>query len=167
MTPIDTTTYAFNETQFSELLLRKFFPEHTDRESGVLREYLLRHLGEFDRVQFSVRIGEGLAPDPTHLPAVQKNTVRGTQKRIDLLTWSGAQPTIVECKERVTPASLGQILTYRQLFREEYPDVEDPGLVVVGRFSDPDTLRSLSAHGIQVFLYPLEPPPGQAVGSGV
>lgn len=164
---MDTTRYAFNAGEFTELLLRKFYPERTDRESGVIRDFLLEHIHDFDRLQFSVRIGEGMAPNPDHLPAVQRNTVFGTQKRIDVLAWTGAQPTIVEVKERVTPASLGQILTYRQLFVEENPDVAIPGLVVIGRYSDDDTLRSLTAHGITVYLYPPADVAGSAAASGV
>jgi hypothetical protein len=164
---MDATRNAFNAGDFTELLLRKFYPERTDRESGVIRDFLLEHIHDYDRLQFSVRIGEGMTPNPDHLPAVQRNTVFGTQKRIDMLAWSGSQPTIVEVKERVTPASLGQILTYRQLFREDNPVAEDPIWVVIGRYSDEDTLRSLTAHGVTVFLYPPADAGGNAGGGGV
>jgi hypothetical protein len=147
------TGYDFDATEFAELLLRKFYPEKTDRESGVLRDYLRVHLHEFDRISFSVRIGDGLPPDPAHLPGIQANTARFTKKRMDFLAWAGAQPVIGEVKERVTPSALGQIQTYRHLFREEFPDAPEPRLVVVGRTSDDDTLRALHAYGVDVYLY--------------
>lgn len=145
--------YKFAQADFATLLLRKFYPERTDRESTVLRDYLLEHLAEFDSISFSVRIGTGLAPDPTHLPGVQRNTVFSSQKRMDFLARSGTHWTIGEVKERVTPASLGQIQTYRHLFLEELPDATEPALVVIGRYSDADTIRVLQAHGITVYLY--------------
>src|SRR5262245_8151124 len=100
----------------------KFYPERTDGESAVIRDFLLEHLEEFDSVDFSVRIGEGITPDPSHLPGVQRQTAFNSKKRIDVLAWRGPQPVIVEVKQRVTPASLGQILTYRNLWLEEHPD---------------------------------------------
>lgn len=159
--------YTVNALELARYVVAKHFPERTTREDDVILAFIAAHGHEFDRWTFSKRIGVGLAPDPSHLPAVQRNTIYGTQKRIDILAWSGRQPTIIEVKERVTPAALGQILTYRSLFREEFPDVEDPGLVVVGRFSDDDTLRSLQAHGVTVYLYPLQDAGGVSSERGV
>lgn len=145
--------YRFQSGDLAELLLRRFYPERTDRESGVLRAFLLTHGHEYDRFSFSVRIGQGIAADPDHLPGVQRSTVFSSQKRIDMLAWQGNSPTIVEVKERVTPASLGQILTYRHLLMQEIPDAPEPSLVIIGRYSDPDTIASLNAHGVTVYTY--------------
>jgi hypothetical protein len=145
--------YQFGADDLATLILRRFYPERTDRESTVIRDFLLAHGREYDRFAFSVRVGQGATPDPSHLPAVQANAVFSSRKRIDILAWSGAQPTIIEVKERVTPASLGQILTYRHLFLEENPDALEPALVVIGRFSDADTLRALQAAGVTVYIY--------------
>ena len=144
---------AAGGANLTTLLLRRFYPERTDRESGVIRDWLLAHGAEYDRFTFSVRVGEGLSADPTHLPAVQRATVFSSRKRIDVLAWQGDQVTIIEVKERVTPSSLGQILTYRHLWSEEHPELPEPALTIIGRYSDDDTLRSLSAHGVTVLLY--------------
>ena len=37
--------YEFRPDQFSEVLLRRFFPEKTDHESKLLREFLMVHGG--------------------------------------------------------------------------------------------------------------------------
>ncbi len=147
------SAYDFTGDDLATLILRRFYPERTDRESTVIRDFLLAHGQEFDRFSFSVRVGEGQAPNPEHLEGVQRNTVFSTRKRIDLLAWRATQPVLVEVKERITPASLGQIQTYRHLWLEEHPDAPDPELVVIGRTSDEDTLRVLAAHGITVYLY--------------
>lgn len=149
--------YDFAATDLASLILRRFYPERTDRESGVLRDFLLAHGAEFDRFTFSLRVGQGQTPDPTHLEGVQDNAVFSSRKRIDLLAWRGRQPVIVEVKERVTPASLGQILTYRKLWLDENPDALEPELIVIGRYSDDDTIRTLQANGVTVLLY--EPAP--------
>lgn len=159
--------YDFSKDDLATLLLRRFYPERTDRESTVIRDFLFAHGAEFDRFSFSVRVGQGIVPDPTHLPAIQENTIFSSRKRIDILAWQGTQPFIIEVKERVTPAAVGQILTYRHLWLEEFPDAPDPRLVVVGRYSDDDTLRAAQAQGITVYLYEPGATDGHAVAGRV
>lgn len=146
--------YVYDPKDFALLLIRSHFPERTDGESVVIRAFLLEHLREFDGITFGHRVGRGEPADPSHLPAIQQQTTLNTQKRIDILAMRGRQPVIIEVKQRVTPAALGQILTYRHHYLEANADVPDPELIVVGRESDADTLAALSAHGITVYLYP-------------
>lgn len=145
--------YPFDRDALALLLTRTYYPERTDRESAIIRDWLVARGHLYDRFAFSVRVGVGLAPNPEHLAGVQRNTVFSSLKRIDVLAWQGDQPTIIEVKERITPAVLGQLQTYRQLFLEKYPDAEPPALVAIGRTSDDDTIRALQAHGVTVFLY--------------
>jgi len=146
--------YDFSKDALALLLLRRFYPERTDRESTIIRDYLLAHGTEFDRFAFSVRVGVGQTPDPTHLEGVQTNTVFSTKKRIDMIAWKGSQAHIHEFKERVSPAVLGQLQTYRHLWLEENPDALEPRLVAIGRLADDDTLRVLQANAIDVYVYP-------------
>lgn len=148
--------YTFTGDQIAALLIARWYPEKTGREAGVIRDWLKVHYSEYDKLQFSVRIGEGMTPNPEHIGGIQYMTTRNTQKRIDVLAWRGARADIVECKERVTPGVLGQLQTYRQLFLEANPGQGEPGLVCIGRTSDPDTIRVLQTHGITVYLYPVE-----------
>lgn len=149
-----------------KLLIARFYPERTRLESEVIRDFLTAHGLEYDRIEFSVRVGQGRTPNPAHLPGVQRATVFSTQKRIDLLCWQGTRPTIVEVKIRLTPASLGQIKTYRALLLEQYPELEEPKLLAVGAMSDEDTLRALTGEGVDVFLYPDALNRAQAARSG-
>jgi hypothetical protein len=137
--------YAFDRNDFALLLIRKAYPERTDGESAVIRAFLHRAPERVRSIVFGKRVGQGEPPDPTHLPAIQRQTTLNTQKRIDILAFRGAQPIIIEVKQRVTPAALGQILTYRHHFVEENPDAPEPDLWIVGRESDADTLAAISA----------------------
>lgn len=150
--------YDYGISDLALLLLQRFYPERTDRESTVIRDWLQAHGAEYDRFSFSVRVGQGQTPAANLDPGVAKSVEFSSRKRIDILAWQGQSPTIIEVKERVTPAALGQILTYRQLFLEESPDAPDPRLVIVGRYSDEETIRSINAHGIDVLLFDAAPP---------
>lgn len=145
--------YDFLRDSFPELLIRRFYPEKTDRESGLLKEFLARHLHDYDRVSFSVRIGEGIQPDPSHLSGIQKSTTFSSRRRIDMVLWQGQQVTICEAKDRLRHDVLGQLLSGRQLWLEERPDDPEPKLVAIGRYSDEETERILTSHGITVYVY--------------
>lgn len=146
--------YNYDRNDFALLIIRSHFPERTDGESHVIRAFLLEHLRDYDRITFSKRVGHGITPDPTHLPAVQANTAFSSMLRIDILAWRGPTPILIEVKQDVTPAALGQILTYRHYLLEEYPTAPEPDLVVVGRTGSPDAIAALQAHGVTVYLYP-------------
>lgn len=141
----------------AELLLRRWFPERTDRESAVIKDFLLERGREFDRYEFSVHVGNGTRPDPEHLPGIQKTTVFSSQKRIDMLAWKGAGVTLFEVKARIGIAVLGQLQAYAQLLLEARPGILIERLAAIGRSSDDDTLRVLASNGIDVYLYPDEP----------
>lgn len=158
---------TFTAGDFPSLLIAKFYPEKTDRESGIIQDFLKAHLYEFDRVAFSWHIGQGVAPDPTHDPGVQKTTKYSSQKRIDVLAWQGDLPWIIECKYRVNPAALGQLHTYSLLWQRENPHVRPPKMVAIGRYADPDTLFALNTHGVDVYLYPEATGDGGAANGGV
>lgn len=159
--------YVFDRNDFGLLLIRKAYPERTDGESAVIRAFLLEHLKDFDSIVFGKRLGQGEPPDPAHLPAIQRQTTLNTQLRLDILAIQGAQPILIEVKQRVTPAALGQILTYKHHYVEENPDAPEPDLWIVGRESNADTLAAINGHGVTVYLYPDAVAPGHAAGGGL
>lgn len=146
--------YTFTSNDFALLIIRKAYPERTDGESAVIRAFLLAHLAEFDSIVFGKRLGRGVAPDPSHLEGVQRQTAESSKLKLDILAMRGSRPVLVEVKQRVTPAALGQILTYKHHFVEEFPDALEPEMVVVGREAVDDAVVALQAHGVTVYLYP-------------
>lgn len=145
--------YDFGNERFEELLLRRFYPEKTDHESKLLLEYLHEHVRDFDRVSFSVRIGEGVKADPSILPGVQRQAERNAKRRIDFVGWNGRRATLVELKTRLGHDVLGQLVTDALLWRAEFPDDEPPRLVAVGRSATEQELALLNAAGIDAYLY--------------
>jgi len=150
--------YWFTRADLPTLKIAAFYPERTTRESLVLRDFLIAHGDDYDRFGFSIRIGQSANPDPSHLIGVQKSTIWSNRKRIDLVCLAGSAVTLVEAKVRVEPSALGQILTYRQLWMQDNPDAQEPRLVVIGRYSDTDTIDALGAHGVDVFIYDQQAP---------
>lgn len=156
--------YDFGPESFEELLLRRFFPEKTEHESKLLLEFLVEYRRTFDRVSFSVRVGQGLTPNVEHEPGVQRASAFSSRRRIDFVGMQGLQATLVEAKTRVGHAVLGQLVSDRLLWLKEFPDGPEPLLVAVGRTSTPEDLETVTAHGITVLLYPEADAAGSAAG---
>lgn len=151
---IDTTNgYWFTAADLPKLQVQKYYPERTSKESDVIRDYLNAHGADFEQIGFSVRVGQALKPDPTHLIGVQKSTIYSSRKRIDIVGVFSEQVTLVEAKARIEPSALGQILTYRQLWMQDNPGFGEPRLVLIGRYSDTDTVNALTSHGVNVYIY--------------
>jgi hypothetical protein len=145
--------YDFDRATLLELFLKMQFPERNLRESAIIRDFLVAHIDEYDRFSFSVRVGQGLTADPSHLPGVQRSTVFSSQKRIDMMAWQGAQPFIFEVKDRLNVYVLGQLQSYAHLWMEENPDAPAPRFAAITRYGDPDIERVLEANGVDVYIY--------------
>ena len=159
--------YSYDALKFADLLIAKRYPERTDGESKVIRAYLMEHITEYEHLDFSVRIGTAVVPDPAHPQSVQDGAVFSSKLRIDILGWRGGGLDLIEVKQRITPASLGQILTYRHVLQRELPDAPEPRLVVVGREASPDAVDALTAHGVTVYVYPDADARPNDAGNGV
>lgn len=147
------TPYLYGPSDIDALEIARRFPERTPRESTIMRDWVRSRGRQYTAIAFSVRIGQGLAPNPDHIPAIQNMTRYNTRMRIDILAWQGDQPEIIECKERVLASVLGQLLAYRKLFLDENPGAREPRLTAIGRASTRDSIDVLTAHGITVLLY--------------
>jgi hypothetical protein len=147
------TGYRFDANRFAELLIAKSYPEKTDHESALLRDYLQQHLAEFDGVEFSVRIAPSVTPDPAHLAGVQRQALLNSMNRIDMVGYMGQTPVLVEVKTTIGHAVMGQLLMDRALWIAEHPDGQEPQLVAVGRRGSERDVAVLVEHGISVYLY--------------
>jgi hypothetical protein len=129
------------------------YPERSGREDALIADFLSHHIDEYDRYSFSVRVGSGRPADPAHLPGVQRQAVRNSQMRIDMVGWQGPQATIFEVKERAIHSALGQLQTYAHLWMQDNPDALAPRLAVIARTIEPDMEGVFQAAGIPVYLY--------------
>lgn len=159
--------YDYTREQLADLVVGLQFPERTPRESALIVDFLKHHRHEYDTYSVSVRVGQGATPDPKHLPGVQRQTVRNSQMRIDLLAWQGPQPFIFEVKQRANHGAIGQLRTYKRLWMEEHPDEPEPAVAVIARTIEPDMERVYADEGIIVYLYPPAASGGGAAASGL
>ncbi len=113
-------------------------------------EYLGRNEGLFEEVWYDVHVGRAM-PLPPEAPEWMVKVVDGvSRKRIDVVARSGNVLRIIEVKNLANMESLGQVLTYRTLFSNEY-EVFGPVLpMVIAMRADLDIMETASALGVVV-----------------
>jgi hypothetical protein len=106
------------------------------REVIIFQQWQKVHGAEYDRFDYNVRIGNGTDPGPQYTDADRAMYIANTQKRIDAVGWKGAQPTIIEVKDRATASCMSQLITYAALWPITFPGTPTPVLLLVtNRFS--------------------------------
>ena len=131
-------------------------------ESAVARAYLVKHVDDFDRVEFNVGLGPGITL-PFGTPAyVQKSATASTRARADMILYRGDTATIVEVTDRLYAAVAGQLLHYYWLLIEDNPKLHQVYKVAAGQTVQLGVDRFLDTQGILVELYP-----GAAAAAGI
>jgi hypothetical protein len=129
-------------------------PALTPMESAVGRAWLEEHWHEYDSVEFNVRLGLGLtvpAGAPEYLARFAKAS---TTNRADMILHLNRDVTIVEVKNRIGGAALGQLTLYKKLYITEHPEVAQVHLVAAGQSIQFDVAELYAEHNITVELFP-------------
>ena len=127
---------------------RATYPALLTDEAAVWRGWLAKHESEWDRFDYNVRVGPGFDPGEGVDPAIRKQAIYSSKKRIDALAWRGSQALIVEVKDRAGLSAVGQILGYKVYWTRENPSLPAPQLLLVARTLAAGVGDVLQAHGV-------------------
>lgn len=128
-------------------------------ETAVAHAYLIKHVDDFDRVAFAVKLGPGVYPGPGYEPWVYKMAKANSQARADMIGYRGNYATIVEFKGHVTPSALGQVITYWHLLTADNPQLLQVYKVVAGESVQAGLPAIFQNYGVSVETFPGVAPP--------
>lgn len=75
-----------------------------------------------------------------------------TQKRVDVIAHNATGWWLLEMKVRAGPGAVGQLLTYRNLFRQAFPDRQPLHLAIVADRNAFDMTSTYAQFSIRLFL---------------
>ncbi len=133
---------------------QRIYPALSLAESELARGWIRAHTLEYDRIEWNVRLGEGIELGPEFDEETRRAARLNSQKRADFIAYGPGRTAIVEIKDRITHRAIGQLLLYSALWRRENPAGGLPRLIVIGTSIAPDTEPTLEATGITVEIYP-------------
>lgn len=119
-----------------------------------MRSWLTKHQGEYDRIDYNVRIGTARDPGPAFPEYVRRTARLSSQLRLDAVAWQGPQPTILELKFWATSTAVQQLAIYGAVWREDTPAGPAPRLVLVAVGAEQGVAETAAAAHITLELLP-------------
>lgn len=126
------------------------YPHMIGDDHTVWDRFILKFPDRFDSVDYDWRVGEGMVTDPSWDDETKRMATMISQKRIDVVGWNDNFPTLVEVRRRIGLGSLGQILGYKMLFEQFFPNIIKPRMLVVCEVISNDDFAAMDYYGIKV-----------------
>lgn len=103
----------------------------------------------------------GVPKPPSSLKAKDRNkwileaALNVCSRKIDLVIQTETETWILEVKIRLNPKAIGQVMSYRELYKLTFPeDKRRLRLGIVCEVDDPLIRRVAEAEGIKIFIQP-------------
>lgn len=126
------------------------YPHMMFEDTAVWSEYLKRPDIPITRCWYDVRVGTPVEPSDLMDPMLRKISAGLTRKRIDVVALCRGIHWVVEVKPYANYVALGQALTYRRLFLQEYrPELGALGVVVCNDY-DVDMIELCLGSGVML-----------------
>lgn len=129
------------------------FPHLKPAEGLLWAAFLRDHGDEYAYFDYDVKVGRGHPTLPTMPEYIRRMIETLSPKRIDVVGWQGAQPTIFEVTPRGGRTLIGACVLYRTLYVETFPSSRPPACAAVVGSIDPDVERFLAAADVTVYRY--------------
>lgn len=141
-------------TGLDQILASPILPGSTPQESAIGRAWLRKHAGDYDSVEFNVRVGQGVGLPPGTPQYVGLAAYASTTKRIDIVAHRGTSVDIVELKEVLGLGAIGQLIGYSHLYLADHPATGHVGLIAAGLMTQADVAPVYAKTGIGIELFP-------------
>lgn len=100
-------------------------------------------------VPLKVRTGDF----PTLMSENEKNLWnRLTSKRIDAVAETTNEIYVIEIKDRLRPSAVGQALTYKTLYEEQFKPTKPVIPAIIARYGDPDMQHVCDVYNIKTWV---------------
>lgn len=143
-----------DQATLQQLITATQYPAMTAVESTIARQWIMAHGAEYDSIEFNCRVGNSVELGPEFDDTTRRQAMLLSQKRIDVLARLGSEVTIVEVKVRASLGTLGQLLGYQLLYRQDHPEATAVHLVAIAYDALVDVEAVLQAYGVDVELFP-------------
>lgn len=126
------------------------YPHLKPEDIAVWELFIEQNPTEFLTCNYDVACGVGAPQDPSLPENIQRDGKILTQKKIDVVGYINNDITIIELKPIANARALGQLLTYKDLYIECYPDHPTPKMMVIANSIEREMQATFDAQGIVV-----------------
>jgi len=128
------------------------YPHLRPEDIEIWERFIFKYPYFFESVDYDVRVGEGQKYSKS-APENIREDLRGlTQKRIDVVGYVGNTTHIVEVKPRAATTAIGQVLTYEELYKIDFPEETNIIKTIITDHEVPDIATIVEKYNINIFV---------------
>jgi hypothetical protein len=121
-------------------------------EARIWTKFLQATDLEFENITYDLHLGAGVLPLPGDPEYMRRLLSAVTKKRVDALGETKEDIWIFEIKPRISMSALGQLVTYFELYQEEYRPVKPVMLAAIGEREAPDIRSAFDLYAVNIIL---------------
>lgn len=135
-----------------DLFLAERFVHMLSGDVSLWQRFLTQHGEYFDRFEYDVHVGQGVALDPAWPEEIIRVALALTRKRIDAVGYREDEVWLFEVKPDAGLSALGQILAYKALWERGRGTPARMYLAIVTDRLNPDETYLFDNFNVRVFI---------------
>jgi hypothetical protein len=132
--------------------IRTHYPHMLADEARIWTRFLQATCLVFENITYDLHLGAGVLPLPSDPEYMRRLLSAVTKKRVDALGETEGDIWIFEVKPRISMSALGQLVTYFELYQQEFRPVKPVFLAAVGEREAPDIRSAFDLYAVNIFL---------------
>ena len=133
-----------------------YYPGMLTNEAQIWEAFMQSHPGLIVNPDYNVRVGSGRDPGPTFSETVRSMAILNSQLRLDVVCQDDQGGWwIYEVKQNCRAGAVGQLLQYRILYQDDYPNNLPLSLAIVTDLPTLNLDRLCAAQNIALYTQPV------------
>jgi hypothetical protein len=132
----------------------RVFPGMQPLDTKVWRTFIEQFPNYFDACDYNYRVGIGTNTDPDASDSHNMMIKMNSKLKIDVIGVKGDRFSIVEVKEYMLPAAVGQLLVYQDCFHRDTNYLIKANLICLCNYVHPDVARYCLENDILILTVP-------------
>jgi hypothetical protein len=128
------------------------YPHMSPSDVAIWERFLLYYPAFLGEVAYNVRVGQGQDPGTSYEMNIREMAVKLTQYRIDVLNKKDDNYFIIELKRDPGSGTIGQLISYMDLFKIDYPELRPVFPILICNRMTPDLRTVLTTNDVQFFV---------------
>lgn len=132
--------------------IRTRYPHMLADEARIWTKFLQTTQLDFIKIDYDVHLGHGILPVPGEPDFMKDLKLAVTRKRVDAVAETTADIWLFEVKPRISMSALGQLITYFELYQDEYHPTKGVMLAALGEREAPDIRAAFDLYAVNIIL---------------
>jgi len=121
-------------------------------EARIWEKFLDTTYLDFQSITYDQHLGTGVLPLPSDPDYMRRLLSTVTKKRVDAIGETAEDIWIFELKPRVSMSALGQLVTYFELYQQQFRPEKAVVLAAIGEREAPDIRAAFDLYAVNIII---------------